>query len=96
MSRVEEHPKFNTTYISIFLLGIIAKEIFTFIGEGGLNGNYPLCRCLFYMFLALLAFVLLWLPRANRVNEGIRNIQGNFQGLQRLKRRFNLSEDEAN
>ena len=95
MSRVEP-KRFNTTYISIFLLGIIAKEIFVFIGEGGLNGNYPLCRSLFYMFLAQLAFVLLLLPHANRVNEGISNIQRDFQGLQRLKRRFNLSDEETN
>lgn len=61
----------ETTYIACFLLGIIFKEIVTFVTLGGLGEDYPLSKCLFYMFIATVALILLAVPEAMSTKEKI-------------------------
>lgn len=61
----------ETTYIACFLLGIISKEIVTFVTLGGLGDDYPLSKCLFYMFITTVALILLAVPEAVSTKEKI-------------------------
>jgi hypothetical protein len=57
-----------TSYCTCFLLGIITREIVTFVREGGLAGDYPLSKSLFVMIICLLGLLALWIPRLLRTN----------------------------
>lgn len=49
--------------VTAFTLGILSKEVYTFISEGGLSGDYPLSKSLFVMILCMLTLAVLSIPR---------------------------------
>jgi hypothetical protein len=45
-----------------FILGLVLREIYSFIMEDGLSEKYPLCKSLFYMTIGLASIALLFVP----------------------------------
>lgn len=61
----------NTSNIFAFTVGVLVKEIYTFVSEGGLSGDYPLSKSLFVMVLCLIVLALLALPRFMEVENTV-------------------------
>ena len=80
----------DTTYVSCFLLGVIFKEVVTFVSLGGLGADYPLSKCLFYMFLAFAALLLVFLPDALSIKEKVALIPQTLS----MKETITLIQDE--
>ena len=76
--------EFDTSYIIVFIFGVMIKEIHTFISEGGLTGDYPLSKSLFIMFLCMLSLGIMTLIRARKTVEG----------LERLKMKLETQKEE--
>lgn len=65
----------NTSTVTAFTFGILSKEIYTFISEGGLSGEYPLSKSLFVMVLCILTLAALSIPRFLRVEETLEDLK---------------------
>jgi hypothetical protein len=61
----------NTSTVFAFTAGVLVKEIYTFISEGGLSGDYPLSKSLFVMVLCIITLALLAVPRFLEVESTV-------------------------
>ena len=52
--------KSTRPYITPFVCGVLAKEVVTFVREGGLSDDFPLARCLFVIMICSSALIWLW------------------------------------
>jgi hypothetical protein len=69
--------------VTAFTFGVLTKEIYTFISEGGLSGDYPLSKSLFVMILCILTLAALSLPRFMDVENAVETLK-NDPRLDRL------------
>jgi hypothetical protein len=65
----------NASTVTAFIFGVLTKEIYTFISEGGLSGEYPLSKSLFVMVLCIMALAALSVPRFLNVEESVEDLK---------------------
>jgi hypothetical protein len=59
----------DTNYLMTFLFGVIVSQIYKFVKEGGMNGEFPMSECLFYMSVSMLALGLLSVPQLMNIKR---------------------------
>jgi hypothetical protein len=57
---------FGASYLKAFLIGVMCREIYTFISQGGLSGDFPLSRSLFVIIMCMITLALLAFPSMMR------------------------------
>ncbi len=87
---------YDTSYLICFLFGIMSREIYTFIKEGGLNGQFPLSKSLFYMFLCIVGFALLALPHFYKLRKTSQKLEDLLDKLNTPERPKNVAETKEN
>jgi hypothetical protein len=70
-----------------FILGLVLREIYSFILEDGLSGKYPLCKSLFYITMGFASMALLFVPTVRDYVKRLGVVETTVQDVLKTLRR---------